>query len=88
MTKIYCWVNSGVGTDWQEVLAIKEDGEIIGSHVSSTEWWAMRDIEHHVNEYADKFPDDEFEAIWVSDPLKHEGLRAAYAMNQARRAGD
>lgn len=26
MSKIYCFVNSGVGTDFQSVLALAEDG--------------------------------------------------------------
>ena len=34
-SKIFCWVNSGKGSDWQVVIAMAEDGTSLASHVSS-----------------------------------------------------
>lgn len=85
--RIFCWVNSGSGTDWQVVLALAEDGHCLAEHVSSSESWAMHDIgltsdwKHDL--YRAHYPAG-YELEWVQDPRKHAGLDAAYAKNQAR----
>lgn len=85
--KIFCWINSGKGTDWNVVIAMAEDGTSLASHVSSSEPWAKHDIgitsDWKHEKYRDHYPDG-FELVWVEgDPREHEGLMAAYALNQA-----
>lgn len=86
--KIYCWVNSGRGTDWQVVMAMAEDGHCLASHVSSCEAWAKHDIGYSSKwkheAYAKHYPDG-YELEWVDDARNHAGLDAAYAKNQAMR---
>ena len=87
MTTIYCWVNSGAGTDWQVVMAMGEDGQCLASHVSSSLWWAKRDIatEDKLARYHEAYPDG-YRLEWVDNAETHKGLAAAYAKNQARAA--
>lgn len=86
--KIYCWVNSGMGTDFQVVLAMAEDGHVLASHCSSSETWAKHDIgilgDWKHDAYAKHYPDG-YELVWVDDavPGAHPGLDAAYAKNKA-----
>lgn len=83
--KIYCFVNGGAGTDWQHVMAIAEDGHCLAQHVSSHEAWAKHDIgltsEWKHDEYGEHYPDG-YELEWVDNPRTHEGLEAAYRLNQ------
>lgn len=85
--KIFCWVNSGEGTDWQTVLALAEDGTHLASHVSSSEDWAKHDIgistDRKHERYQAHYPDG-YELVWVDNAKTHEGLLAAYAKNQAK----
>lgn len=89
MGTIFCWVNSGRGTDWQVVMAMAEDGTCLASHVSSNEDWAKHDIgitsDWKHEDYRRHYPDG-YELVWVDDakPGNHSGLDAAYAKNQAR----
>jgi hypothetical protein len=86
--KIYCWVNSGHGTDMQLVMAMAEDGHCLASHLSSSEDWAKHDIGHshsdwkHGN-YTAHYPGG-WETEWIPDAevRTHQGLNAAYARNQ------
>ena len=88
--KIFCWVNSGKGTDWQVVMALAEDGTHLASHVSSSEGFARHDIgltsdwKHEA--YKAHYPDG-YELVWVDDarPGQCPGLDDAYAKNQAKR---
>lgn len=89
MPKIYCWVNSGRGTDWQIVIAMAEDGTALASHCSSSEGWAKHDIgigsDWKHDTYRKHYPEG-FELEWVDDFDGHPGLAAAYEKNQARKA--
>lgn len=88
--RIYCWVNSGHGTDMQVVVALAEDGTCLASHMSSSEGWARHDIgvtsgwkhEH----YSEHYPDG-FEMVWVSDFHQHQrddqGFALALVRNEA-----
>jgi hypothetical protein len=86
--KIYCWVNSGHGSEFQMVMAMAEDGHVLASHCSSSEYWAKHDIgltgtwKHDL--YAKHYPDG-YELVWVEDarPGRTPGLDEAYAKNQA-----
>jgi hypothetical protein len=83
--KIFAWINSGKGTDWNVVVALAEDGRCLCSHVSSNEGWAKHDIgitsdrKHEI--YNEAFPGG-WELVWVDDPDTHEGLNGAYKLNQ------
>ena len=89
--RIYCWVNSGKGTDWQIVLAMAEDGVVLASHCSSHHVWAMHDIgitsDWKHDAYAKHYPNG-FELEWLDDPKPgtHAGFDAAYALNQIAKA--
>ena len=50
MPKVYCWANSGAGTDWQAWIAMAEDGQVIKQHICSHESWARTDLH-------DRFPE-------------------------------
>lgn len=79
--KIYCFINSGKGTDWQNVQALTEDGVFIAGHISSNEGYAKHDIgltsdwKHEI--YEKEYPEG-YELEWVDDPKNHEGILAAY----------
>lgn len=78
--RIYCWVNSGAGTDFQTGVAIAEDGTGLAAHISSNDAWARHDMgagscHHRVCDcdrdrkhdlYAGHYPDG-FEVVWVDD---------------------
>jgi hypothetical protein len=89
MPKIFCWINSGKGTEWQIVMAVAEDGCFLASHLSSHEEWAKHDIgltsDWKHNAYRSHYPDG-YELVWVDDAQTHEGLQAAYVLNQRRAA--
>lgn len=84
--KIYVFINSGKGTDWIVGMAMAEDGTFIASHVSSHYQWFRHDMgltsdwkhEHYKKQYPDGY-----ELVEVEDPRNHEGLQAAYKLNQA-----
>jgi hypothetical protein len=83
--KIFCWINEGEGTDWQVVMAVAEDGCFLASHVSSSETWARHDIgltsDWKHDRYQEHYPDG-YELEWVENAKTHEGLQAAYVLNQ------
>jgi hypothetical protein len=96
--RIYCWINSGAGTEWVMSVALAEDGACLGQHCSSSDGFARMDIgyveplgpvsgpgQEKRRRFAEHYPDG-YELVWVDDPLHHEGLGAAYALNQAQRA--
>lgn len=81
MKKIYCFINGGKGTDWQNVQALSEDGKFLAGHISSSEDFAKHDIgvtsdwKHEI--YKKEYPDG-YELEWVDDPLNHAGIMRAY----------
>lgn len=93
--KIFCWVNSGHDTDWQHVMAMAEDGTHLAGHISSSNYWAKRDIgyaqyaegdprpESKHKKYAEHYPDG-YELEWIEhDQVRdHLGLSTAYEKNQ------
>lgn len=85
MTRIYCFINNVQPSDWNEVMAMSEHGEVLASHISSNLAWAKHDIgltsdwQHDI--YSERHPDG-FELEWVDDPTLHPGLMAAYLKNQ------
>ncbi len=89
--RIFCFVNSGKGTDWQHVLAMDENGVCLAEHVSSSECWAKIDIgfvgvngtQHYGDVYEKAHPGG-YILEWVDSPREHVGLMAAYEKNQAR----
>lgn len=73
LPKVYCWCNSGVGTDWQVWVAMAEDGEVITEHVCSHESWARTDLHDRKTDlYAAKYGgygDGEFyNLVWAVAP--------------------
>lgn len=88
MTKIYCFVNSGKGTDWQAVMAMAEDGKVVGNHISSSKGWAKHDIgitsDWKHDDYQKNYPEG-YELIWLDNPETSEELKLAYEKNQERR---
>lgn len=83
--KIFCFINSGKGTDWQNVQALCEDGRCLAGHVSSNEGFARHDIgmtSDWKHDHYKKHCPDGYELVWVDDPVGHVGLNEAYKKNQ------
>jgi hypothetical protein len=85
MKKIFCFVNSGKGSDMQVVIALCEDGHCLANHLSSNEGWARHDIGitsdwKHEN-YKEHCPDG-YELVWVENPEESEDVDKAYQLNQ------
>jgi hypothetical protein len=40
---IFCFINSGKGSDWVQVVAMAEDGACLGQHISSSDRFAVLD---------------------------------------------
>lgn len=83
--KIFVFENSGAGTDWIGGVALAESGHHLGSHISSHHNWFLHDMgltsDWKHDEYKKHYPDG-YELVHVKDPRNHEGLKAAYALNQ------
>lgn len=84
MKKIYCFNNGGM-PGLYSIMAICEDGHVLAQHASSTNSWGMHDIgitsDWKHDRYREHCPDG-YELEWVVKPKKHEGLMAAYKLNQ------
>lgn len=92
--KIFCFVNSGINTDGQNVIAMCEDGEVLASHISSNESWAKIDIGYTDNsnskhEKYKKHCPDGYKLIWLNTEQVEEQfnnksgeLHEAYLKNQ------
>jgi hypothetical protein len=86
MNKIYCFINSQM--EWGDVVvvAVAEDGECVGSHISSNKYFAMHDIgvdsDWHHEDYKKKYPDG-YEIVWLEREKldTHEGLQRALKLN-------
>ena len=73
LQSVYVWCNKGKGTDFQEWMAMAEDGEVITTHVCSHESWARTDMhDRKAEEYTEKFGghgDGEFyNLVWEVPP--------------------
>lgn len=84
MSKIFCFINSGKGSDWVVTNALAEDGEFLASHISSNDTWAKHDIGVHSDwkhdAYKAHYPDG-YEVVWVDDPGHDPDLLAAYQLH-------
>lgn len=86
--KIFVFVNSGDGTDWQQGEALTEDGQFIASHVSSSRGFFRHDMgltgEWQHDKYKAHYPDG-YELVEVPEGeiRTHAGLVAAYAKHRA-----
>lgn len=83
--KIYCFVNSGRGSDMQHVIALCEDGHCLAGHLSSSEGFAKHDIgmtsDWKHDHYKEHCPEG-YELIWVDEPGGSPEIDAAYLLNQ------
>jgi hypothetical protein len=83
--KIYCFINSGKGTDWIIVIALCEDGHCLANHCSSNEYWAQHDIginsDWKHDNYKKHCPDG-YELIWIDDASTSKEIDEAYELNQ------
>lgn len=83
--RVYVWINESA-PEWYVGLALGEDGCFLASHVSSSPGWFRHDMglastwKHEA--YSAHYPDG-YELVEVEgDPRQHEGLMAAYRLNQ------
>lgn len=90
--KIFCFINSGKGTDWVASMAIAEDGTVLTQHVSSSDGFAQGDsgyLDTPMGQTKRRRFDEHYpggwEVEWVDSPRDHAGLMAAYERNQAMR---
>lgn len=88
MGLIYVWCNSS-SPEWHSMMAMAEDGSVLAHHVCSAHGFAFHDMGIDEggwkrDKYAEHYPDG-FEVVWVESPKSHDGLMAAYALNQKRR---
>ena len=87
LPKVFAFINSGKGTDWVAGMALAEDGTCVGQHASSSDAFSRHDMgatlgkAMHYHDYVKHYPQG-FEVVWVYDPKNHEGLQAAYKLNQ------
>lgn len=81
--KIFCFINSGKGTDLVITVAMCEDGHVLGGHCSSSNGWAKQDImgEWKHDEYKKHCPEG-FELVWVEEPANDPELDKAFQLNQ------
>ena len=87
--KIYCWINSGHGTDMQFTVAMAEDGTCLGQHASSSEAWAKSDLgvygetnvsARKLTAMREHYPGG-FDLVWLDDPRSDPGWRRAAELN-------
>jgi len=82
--KIFCFCN-GRNPGWYSALAVCEDGHVVGQHICSSVGWVKHDLgigsSSKHDQYAEHCPEG-YELVWVENPKDHEGLMAAYALNQ------
>ena len=83
--KIYIFSNGGEA-GWMSAVAIADDGHCLAQHICSHEGFMAHDMGitsnwKHEN-YNKHFGEGNWELEWVSNPLSHAGLDAAYKLNQ------
>lgn len=68
--------------DWiHQATAISSDGQLVAEHTCTSHSYLHTDlIVRHKTDH-----DKRFGEVAVDDPATHEGLQAAYKLNQARR---
>lgn len=86
---IYAFLNGSDGIGGVMVVALAEDGQVLAGHASSSEGWAMRDIDspskHKV--YAEKYPEG-YNFVWLDQkaPGDEAQINALAEKNQAAAA--
>lgn len=90
--KIFCFIQSGSGTDFINVMAICEDGHVLANHLSSSKLWAMHDIGINSDWKHEKYKEhcpDGYEVVWLeADDIKEQmknkdgEFYSAYLLNQ------
>jgi hypothetical protein len=85
---IYCF-NNGGETGWYVACAIADDGHCLAQHICSHPNFMPHDLgitsdwKHEY--YNAHFGEGNWELEWVDDVKGHEGLKAAFALNQKLR---
>ena len=86
LPNVYIWCNRGAGTDFQEWMAMVDDGEVLTSHVCSHESWARTDIhDRKADQNIEKFGGHEngvfYNLVWEVPPddvyQRNQALRLA-----------
>lgn len=83
--KIYCFCNNKTISDWNEIVAIADDGNCLASHICSASCFFKHDIgiesnwKHEL--YNKHFGEGNWELVWVEEPEKSEELANAIALN-------
>ena len=86
MKKIYCFINNKEITNWNDVIALAEDGHFLTNHISSDKYWAQHDIgltsdwKHDIYE---KYYPDGYELVWLDNPESDKGWLAAIEYNNS-----
>jgi hypothetical protein len=83
--------NNGGSDGWYTALAMAQDGTVLGSHICSNEGYMPHDLgvldgsrpDRHETDYQPHYPDGyRMEFVPGSEVREHEGLMAAYKLNQ------
>lgn len=86
--RIYCF-NNGGSPGWLSACAMAEDGHCLAQHICSHESFMLHDLgmisDWKHDQYNAHFGEGNWELEWVSNPRTHEGLQAAFALNQKLR---
>lgn len=83
--------NNGGNSGWMSAVLMAQDGTGLGGHVCSSEAYMPADLgilegsrpDRHEG-FKQHYPDGYRMEFVSGDPRKHEGLMAAYALNQAK----
>jgi len=85
--KIFVWCNS-CSHEWHSAAAMAEDGTSLAGHVCSSHGFIPHDMgideDGWKRDIYDRHYPDGYEVVWVEDAKTHDGLQAAYALNQAK----
>ena len=86
--KIYCFNNSRTVTDWNNIIAVADDGHCLARHIYSHLGYFKHDIGIESNWkhdlYNKHFGEGNWELVWIDDPVpgKHPEFDAAMALYQ------
>ena len=82
---IYCF-NNGGSPGWYQAMALADDGHLLAQHICSDVYFMRHDLGITSNwkhdDYNAHFGPGKWRLEWVDDVLTHDGLQAAYALNQ------
>lgn len=81
MHTIYCF-NNGGSRESLSALALCDDGRLLAHHLCSHECFMMHDLGRYSDAYDKALGGGNWRLVWVEDPRTHDGLQAAYALNQ------